>query len=121
MGSRLIIEVWSARYSPADRPWSIRAAPAKNRSWSIDGGSSSDSVRPIGLPVFLDSTWVISSARFSTASAKRSIARLRSAGVASRHVSKAVAATFSASSTSAARDTGAWVYVSPVLGSTTSL
>jgi hypothetical protein len=121
IGSRLIIDVWSFMYSPADRPSSIRAAPAKNRSWSTDGGSSSDSVRPTGLPVFLDSTRVISSARCSTASAKRSIARLRSAGVASRQVSNAVAATCSASSTSAALDTGACAYASPVLGSTTSL
>ena len=28
-------DVWSAMYSPADRPSSTRAAPAKNRTWSM--------------------------------------------------------------------------------------
>src|SRR5215471_14159835 len=121
MGSRLIIEVWSFMYSPADRPSSSRAAAAKNRSWSTDGGSSSDRVRPTGLPVFLHSASVSSRARFSTASANLSIARLRSDGVASRQVPNAAAAAFRASSTSAAPDNGARAYASPVLGSTTSL
>ena len=39
-------------YSPADRPSSIRAAPAKNRIWSTIGGISSAMVRATGLPVF---------------------------------------------------------------------
>ena len=34
-------EVWPAMYSPAERPSSTRAAPAKNRSWSTAGGISS--------------------------------------------------------------------------------
>ncbi len=38
-------------YSPADRPSSTRAAPEKNRIWSIIGGISSDRVRATGLPV----------------------------------------------------------------------
>ena len=113
--------MWSFRYSPADRPSSSRAAAAKNRSWSTDGGSSSDSVSATGLPVFLVSASVISSARFSTASANFSMARLRSAGVLSRQVSNAAAAAWRASSTSAALDTGACAYASPVLGSITSL
>ena len=33
-GSRRTHEVWSAMYSPADRPSSTRAAPAKKRKWS---------------------------------------------------------------------------------------
>ncbi len=33
-------------------PSSMRAAPAKNRIWSIIGGISSDAVSPSGLPVF---------------------------------------------------------------------
>src|SRR5215469_7389375 len=114
-------EVWSFMYSPADRPSRTRAAEAKNRSWSADGGSSSDRVSPTGFPVFLVSAAMISSARASTASANRNIARLRSDGVASRHDSNAVAAACSASSTSAVDDTGACAYASPVLGSTTSL
>ena len=44
--------MWPAMYSPADRPSSTRAAPAKNRIWSTIGGISSDSVSPSGLPVF---------------------------------------------------------------------
>jgi len=49
-------EVNPDMYSPADRPCSIRAAPAKNRIWSTIGGISSDRVSAIGLPVFCDST-----------------------------------------------------------------
>ena len=51
-GSRLINEVNPDMYSPAERPSSIRAAPAKNRIWSTIGGISSDRVSAIGLPVF---------------------------------------------------------------------
>ncbi len=61
--------MWPARYSPADRPSSTRAAPAKNRSWSSIGGISSLRVSASGLPVFSHSTAMISSARASTASA----------------------------------------------------
>ena len=68
-------------YSPADLPSSTRAAPAKNRKWSELGGSSSEAVRPIGLPVSRHSTRVISSARASIASAILSSASERSCGV----------------------------------------
>ena len=71
------------RYSPADLPSSTRAAPAKNRSWSIAGGSSSSIVKPSGLPVSRDSTATNSWARFSSASAILSSARCRSEGVVS--------------------------------------
>jgi hypothetical protein len=37
IGSRRIHDVWPAMYSPADRPSSTRAAPAKNRIWSTIG------------------------------------------------------------------------------------
>src|ERR1022692_4645580 len=74
-------------YSPAERPSSIRAAPAKNLIWSTIGGISSDLVSPTGLPVFSDSAATNSSARASMASAIRSSARLRSAGVVSRQAS----------------------------------
>ncbi len=56
-------------YSPAERPSSTRAAPAKNRSSSTEGGSSSSAVSWIGLPVFSHSAWTNSSARASSASA----------------------------------------------------
>jgi hypothetical protein len=56
-------------YSPAERPSSMRAAPAKNRIWSIIGGTSSDAVSPSGLPVLRDSAATNSSARASIASA----------------------------------------------------
>jgi len=39
-------------YSVEPRPSRIRAAPAKNRTWSIMGPISSLIVRPLGLPVF---------------------------------------------------------------------
>ena len=67
-------------YSPAERPSSIRAAPAKKRIWSTIGGISSARVSPIGLPVFSDSAAISSSARASNASAIFSRAFWRSAG-----------------------------------------
>ena len=79
-------------YSPALRPSSSRAAPAKNRIWSTAGGISSLRVSSIGLPVFWHSAAMISSARSSIASANFSSARCRSDGVVSRQVSNAVAA-----------------------------
>jgi hypothetical protein len=94
-------------YSPAARPSSTRAAPAKNRIWSTIGGISSDAVTAYGLPVFSPSSRTKSSARASTASANRSRARCRSPGVESRQVSKARAAASYAASTSACPETGA--------------
>ena len=114
-------DVWPARYSPAARPSSTRAAPAKNRIWSTIGGSSSDIVIAIGLPVFSHSAATISSPRASMASAMRSSARCRTDGVTSRHSSKARAAADIARSTSAASEIGAVAKTSPVLGSTSSL
>ena len=78
-------------------------------------------VRPTGLPVLRHSAATISSARAAVASAIRSSARLRSAGVVSRQASNAPAAACSAASTSAGPDTGARAYSSPVLGSTTAV
>ena len=57
-------------YSPALRPSSSRAAPAKKRIWSSAGGISSSRVSSIGLPVFSHSAAMSSSARASIASAK---------------------------------------------------
>ena len=120
IGSRRIMLVWSAMYSPADFPSRCRAAPAKNRIWSTIGGISSDSVTASGLPVFMLSVATSSSARASMASAMRNSARLRSDGVASRQPGKAAAALATAASTSSAPDTGASRLTSPVLGSTRS-
>src|SRR5436190_9947555 len=107
-------EVCPARYSPAELPCRMRAAPAKNLISSTSGGSSSAIVRDTGLPVLRHSAATISSARDSIASASLSSARLRSAGVASRHPPWAAA--LSAASTSAGPETGACAYTSPVLG-----
>ena len=108
-GSRRTTEVCIRRYSPADRPSRIRAAPAKNRSWSTLGGTSSVAATASGLPVLRHSASVSSPARRSTASANRSSARERSAGVLPLQVSNAAAAARMASSTSAAVETGAQV------------
>ncbi len=107
-------------YSPADRPSSTRAAPAKNRIWSMPGGSSSLAVRPSGFPVSFDSAFTNSSARSSSASAILSSAFCRSAGVVSPQASKALAAAPYAASMSSAPDICACAYTSPVVGSSTS-
>jgi hypothetical protein len=120
-GSRLIEEVCPSMYSPAALPSSSRAAPAKKRSWSTIGTSSSLLVSPSGLPVFLDSTAANSSARASTASASFSRASCRTAGVERRQSLKAAAAVRSACSTSSALETGAWAITCSVTGSMISL
>src|SRR5215470_2506437 len=120
MGSRRMNEVYPDMYSPAERPSSIRAAPAKNRIWSIIGGISSDRVSATGLPVFCVSAATSCSAFSSRVSAIRSRARLRSAGVVSRHFSNASLAAANAAVTSASREMGAVAKASPVLGSITS-
>src|SRR5215468_12329434 len=113
-------EVNPDMYSPAERPSSMRAAPAKNRIWSIIGGISSDRVSATGLPVFSVSAATSCSAFSSRVSAIRSSARLRSAGVVSRHFSNASLAAANAAVTSASREIGAVAKASPALGSTTS-
>ena len=110
-------EVNPDMYSPADRPSSIRAAPAKNRIWSTIGGISSDAVSASGLPVFCDSALTNCVCPASSASAIRSSARLRSAGVESRQPGKASAADANAAVTSASPEIGAVANTSPVLGS----
>jgi hypothetical protein len=64
-------------------------------------------VSAIGFPVFRHSAATSSSERDSMASAIRRRARLRSEGVASRHLGKAALATAKAASTSARDETGA--------------
>jgi hypothetical protein len=109
-------EVNPLMYSPAERPSSIRAAPAKNLIWSIIGGISSDMVSAIGLPVFWHSAWTSCSACSSRVSAIRSSARLRSDGVLSRQPSNASEAAAKAAVTSASLEMGAVAKTSPVLG-----
>src|SRR5262245_60338544 len=104
-------------YSPADRPSSNRAAPAKNRIWSTDGTSSSDAVSPRGLPVLRHSASTRSAALASTASAIRSSARWRSDGVLSRQASNPASAADIAASTSELPETGVAAKTSPVDGS----
>ena len=93
-------------YSPAERPSSIRAAPAKKRTWSMAGASSSLRVRWSGLPVSRLSAATSSSARASIASAIFSRASCRTEGVVSRHTGNAAAAAAIAASTSAAPESG---------------
>ena len=95
-------------YSPAERPSSTRAAPAKNRIWSMPGGSSSLVVRPSGLPVSFDSARTNSSVRSSSASAILSSAFCRSDGVVSPQLSNAAAAAAYAASMSSGPDICAW-------------
>ncbi len=114
-------DVWPARYSPAARPSSTRAAPAKNRIWSTIGGISSLAVSAHGLPVFSASSLTSSSEASSIASAILSSAFCRSLGVVSRHPSNALAAAAYARSTSSAPEIGAWATTWAVLGSMSSL
>src|SRR3954447_5643006 len=105
-------------YSPELLPSRWRAAVAKNRIWSTAGGISSLRVRWVGLPVFSTSRAISSSARASTASAKRKSISERSLGVLSRYVSYAAEAAFIALSMSASPDSAAVAYCSPVAGLT---
>ena len=108
IGSRRIDEVNPRMYSPAARPSSERAAPAKKRIWSAIGGISSLMVRPLGLPVFSASISTSRSALLSIASAIFSRQAIRSLGVVSRQPSSnARRAARIASSTSAGADSGA--------------
>ena len=86
-------DVWPAMYSPAARPSSTRAAPAKKRIWSTIGGISSLAVSARGLPVFSASSSTSSSACASIASAifEQRLLPLAGRGVAPA-VSKALAA-----------------------------
>ena len=124
MGSRrsmLVNSVPSAlKYSPTARPSSIRAAPAKNRRWSVITGISSRITDASGLPTFSDSSRPISSACPSMASARASIMAWRSPGVVSNHVSSnALRAAATARSTSSSDARGVSAMVSPVAGFTT--
>ena len=107
-------------YSPAARPSTVRAAPAKKRSWSTIGGISSSNVTWRGLPASLVSQSVISSARSWNASASLRRSSWRWDGVVYCHVSNAPRAAFTARSTSSPVDSGECAITSPVAGLITS-
>ena len=110
-------EVNPAMYSPAERPSSIRAAPAKKRMLSTIGGISSDIVTSAGFPAFSASIFTISSACSSIASASLSRASCRSFGVVSNHVSsKAFFAAATARSVSSAEPSWTVAITAPVCG-----
>src|SRR6202162_3661382 len=104
-------------YSPAARPSSARAAPAKKRKQSAMGGISSDFVAPSGLPTFSDSMRASSSPCSSIALASLSRRSLRSRGVLSNHTSSyALRAAATARSTSCSLPFGTCAMTLPVAG-----
>ena len=106
-------------YSPAARPSSRRAAPAKNLRLSAQTGSSSERKRARGLPTLRDSMSASSSGWASNASASLSSISLRSRGVVSAHSGCAFLAIATAWSTSAWVPFGTSAMTSPVAGLTT--
>src|SRR6266550_3892339 len=108
-------------YSPAARPSSARAAPAKKRKQSAMGGISSLMVTPSGLPTFSDSMRASSSPCSSMTVASLSSISLRSRGVLSDQTSSyALRAAFTAWSTSSAVPFGTVAMTSPRAGFLTS-
>ncbi len=93
-------------YSPAALPSSMRAAPAKKRSWSAPTLTSSSAIMDFGWPVLRHSASTSSSQCSSRASASFSSAVWRSLGVVLPQVRNARCAAATAASTSAAVDTG---------------
>ena len=97
-----------------------RAAPAKNRTWSVMTGISSLMTDANGFPTFSDSIRPISSACSSMAAASFSIKACRSPGVVSNQTSSnAFWAAFTARSTSSSDPRGISAMTSPVAGLTT--
>ena len=113
-------EVCPAMYSPAERPSSIRAAPAKNRIWSTIGGISSDMRQRDRLAgvLALSLHQLVSMGLDGVRDAEQGEAAL--AGVESRQPGNASAAEAKAAATSVSLDTGALAKTSPVLGSISS-
>src|SRR5258708_7564751 len=104
-------------YSPAARPSSGRAAPAKKRKQSAMGGISSDFVAPRGLPTFSDSMRASSSPCSSIALASLSRRSLRSRGVLLDQTSSyALRAAATARSTSCSVPLGTCAMTLPVAG-----
>ncbi|CAM5660864.1 hypothetical protein SALBM217S_01497 [Streptomyces griseoloalbus] len=108
-------------YSPAERPSSIRAAPAKKRIWSTIGGISSVRVSPTAVGVLhLGRDEFLGALLEGVRDLQQGLLPLGRGGVApageglggGRHL---------AASTSACPDSGAVAYASPVAGLTTSV
>src|SRR6188508_1148849 len=98
MGSRRIMLVKPARYSPATAPCIVRQAPAKKRNTSAIAGISSFSAAASGLPQFCDSSAANSCASASMRSASLSSSVARSFGTVPAQLAKA----FDAAPTAAA-------------------
>ena len=108
-------------YSPVALPSRLRAAPAKNRSWSAPTVTSSERINDLICPVLRLCSSTSSSAWASIASASLSRADCRCDGVVRRHSPKAASAARTASSTSSGVDLGERPVTSPVVGSTSSV
>ena len=119
-GSRRIIEVWPARYSPAIGPCWQRTAAAKKRQQSTIAGISSPFMALIGLPQLSASSAARASASASMRSAMRWSAAARSTGVVADQASKAPRAAATAASTCASEASGTSATVSPVRGFSTA-
>src|SRR6266540_5319856 len=102
-------------YSPAARPSSTRAAPAKKRMLSAATGISSFAYDS-GFPTFFDSSAASSSAFSSIRSASLKRSSARSPGVVSSHSGRAVFAAWTARSASSAVLLATSAITSPVEG-----
>ena len=108
-------------YSPPARPSSSRAAPAKNRTWSIATSSSSLLVSDRSFPVFCDSASTRSSACSAIRSATFKRACWRFDGVLRPQLCLAPAAASYARATSSASEIGAVPKTVPRTGSIRSV
>src|SRR6185436_13039697 len=120
IGSRRVIDVYPARYSPAARPSRQRAAPAKNRSRSA-ALRISPRAAAAGLPTLRSSRSASASMSASTASASASSISARCPGVVRLQVPNARRAAAAAPSTSDAPAAGTVAMTAPVAGFTTSV
>src|SRR5512137_1727246 len=92
IGSRRIMLVKPARYSPATAPVIVRHAPAKNRNTSAIAGISSPSAAAYGLPQLSDSSLAYAAPSASMRSASLSSSAARSLGGVRDHASNAASA-----------------------------
>src|SRR5262245_50297385 len=120
IGSRRIIEVCPAMYSPATAPCRLRTAPAKKRKQSEAAGISSCSMRIFGLPVLSASSAAKDSASLSMASANFNRRVERAAGVVRDQVWNAFSAALTAASTWAGVASGSSTIFASVLGLSTA-
>ena len=108
-------------YSPVALPSRLRAAPAKNRTWSAPTLTSSEAIRALICPVLRLCSSTSSSLCSSMASASLSRACCRCDGVVRFQLSNAVAAAWTAWSISSGVDLGERPMTLPVAGSTSSV